>query len=76
MPQAQNHAYEKAIKAYDEVLKAQPGNVAAKTNRAIVARRAEEAGGGAAAAGAGRSSRRTCRPTRRKSIRTRRAASA
>ena len=34
--QAQNHAYEKAIKAYDEVLKAQPGNVAAKTNRAIV----------------------------------------
>jgi Ca-activated chloride channel family protein len=34
--QAQNHAYEKAIKAYDEVLKAQPQNVAAKTNRAIV----------------------------------------
>ncbi len=35
--QAQNHAYEKAIKAYDEVLKAQPDNFAAKTNRAIVA---------------------------------------
>ena len=34
--QAQNHAYEKAIKAYDEVLKAQPDNFAAKTNRAIV----------------------------------------
>ncbi len=35
--QAQNHAYEKAIKIYDEVLKAQPQNEAAKTNRAIVA---------------------------------------
>jgi len=35
--QAQNHAYEKAIAAYDEVLKAQPKNLAAKTNRAIVA---------------------------------------
>ena len=35
--QAQNHAYEKAIKAYDEVLKVEPQNVAAKTNRAIVA---------------------------------------
>jgi len=34
--QAQNHAFEKAIKAYDEVLRAQPGNFAAKTNRAIV----------------------------------------
>ncbi|WP_426409864.1 VWA domain-containing protein [Bradyrhizobium ganzhouense] len=34
--EAQNHAYEKAIKAYDDVLKAQPGNFAAKTNRAIV----------------------------------------
>jgi Ca-activated chloride channel family protein len=34
--QAQNHAYEKAIKAYDEVLKAQPQNLAARTNRAIV----------------------------------------
>jgi Ca-activated chloride channel family protein len=34
--EAQNHAYEKAIKAYDEVLKAQPQNLAAKTNRAIV----------------------------------------
>lgn len=34
--QAQNHAYEKALKTYDEVLKAQPGNAAAKTNRAIV----------------------------------------
>jgi Ca-activated chloride channel family protein len=34
--QAQSHAYEKAIKAYDEVLKAQPDNAAAKTNRAIV----------------------------------------
>ncbi|MGY8679114.1 VWA domain-containing protein [Bradyrhizobium sp. UFLA05-153] len=34
--QAQNHAYEKALKAYDDVLKEQPGNAAAKTNRAIV----------------------------------------
>jgi len=34
--QAQNHAYEKAIAAYDEVLKAAPGHLAAKTNRAIV----------------------------------------
>lgn len=34
--QAQNHAYEKALTTYDEVLKAQPGNAAAKTNRAIV----------------------------------------
>ncbi|MCP4620133.1 MAG: VWA domain-containing protein [Bradyrhizobium sp.] len=34
--QAQNHAYEKAIAIYDEVLKAQPDNAAAKTNRAIV----------------------------------------
>ena len=34
--QAQNHAYEKAIDAYDEVLKAEPQNIAAKTNRAIV----------------------------------------
>ena len=35
--EAQNHAWEKAIKAYDEVLKAQPDHAAAKTNRAIVA---------------------------------------
>ncbi|HEV2156227.1 VWA domain-containing protein [Bradyrhizobium sp.] len=34
--QAQNHAYERSIAAYDAVLKAQPGNLAAKTNRAIV----------------------------------------
>ncbi|KYH01813.1 VWA domain-containing protein [Bradyrhizobium sp. DOA1] len=34
--QAQNHAFEKALKAYDEVLAAQPGNVPAKTNQAIV----------------------------------------
>ncbi|MBR0819879.1 VWA domain-containing protein [Bradyrhizobium liaoningense] len=34
--QAQNHAFEKAIGLYDEVLKAEPGNVAARTNRAIV----------------------------------------
>lgn len=34
--QAQNHAFEKAIQAYDDVLKAQPGNLVAKTNRAIV----------------------------------------
>jgi Ca-activated chloride channel family protein len=34
--QAQNHAFEKAIKAYDEVLNIQPRNTAAKTNRAIV----------------------------------------
>lgn len=43
--QAQNHAFEKAIKAYDEVLKAEPQNFAAKTNRAIVeaALKAQEA---------------------------------
>jgi Ca-activated chloride channel homolog len=35
--QAQNHAFEKAINAYDEVLKAEPQNIAAKTNRSIVA---------------------------------------
>jgi Ca-activated chloride channel homolog len=35
--QAQNHAFEKAIEAYDKVLKVEPRNVAAKTNRAIVA---------------------------------------
>src|SRR5262245_32567469 len=34
--QAQNHAYQKAIEAYDEVLKTQPNNNAARTNRAIV----------------------------------------
>jgi Ca-activated chloride channel family protein len=34
--QAQNHAYEKAIKAYQDVLAAQPGNAAAKINLAIV----------------------------------------
>ncbi|MHC2333587.1 vWA domain-containing protein [Bradyrhizobium sp. USDA 4454] len=34
--QAQNHAYEKAIAAYDEVLKVAPGHVAATTNRGIV----------------------------------------
>jgi Ca-activated chloride channel family protein len=34
--EAQNHAYEKAIAAYDAVLKAQPDHAAAKTNRAIV----------------------------------------
>jgi Ca-activated chloride channel family protein len=34
--QAQNHAFEKAIAAYDKVLKAQPANNAARTNRAIV----------------------------------------
>jgi Ca-activated chloride channel family protein len=35
--EAQNHAWERSIKAYDEVLKSQPGHVAAKANRAIVA---------------------------------------
>ncbi len=40
--EAQNHAYERAIKAYDEVLAAQPDNAAAKTNREIV-RKALEA---------------------------------
>jgi Ca-activated chloride channel family protein len=35
--EAQNHAWEKSMEAYDEVLKAQPGHAAAKTNRAIVA---------------------------------------
>jgi Ca-activated chloride channel family protein len=34
--QAQNHAYEKALKTYGEVLAAQPGNAATKINRAIV----------------------------------------
>src|SRR5262245_11513776 len=34
--EAQNHAYEKAIKAYDDVLAAQPNNEAAKHNKAIV----------------------------------------
>jgi Ca-activated chloride channel homolog len=34
--EAQNHAYEKAIKAYNEVLAAEPNNAAAKHNRAIV----------------------------------------
>ena len=34
--EAQNHAYEKAIKAYDEVLKAEPNNAAARHNKAIV----------------------------------------
>jgi len=34
--EAQNHAFEKAISAYDDVLKVQPDNLAAKTNLAIV----------------------------------------
>ena len=34
--QAHNHAFAKAIKAYDEVLKAQPDHAAAKINKAIV----------------------------------------
>jgi Ca-activated chloride channel family protein len=34
--EAQNHAYEKAIKAYNDVLAAQPNNEAAKHNKAIV----------------------------------------
>ena len=34
--EAQNHAWEKSIAAYDEVLKAQPAHAAAKANRAIV----------------------------------------
>ena len=34
--QAQNHAYETAIKTYDEVLEAAPDHAAAKTNRGIV----------------------------------------
>lgn len=34
--EAQNHAYEKAIAAYDDVLKAQPDHAAARTNRKIV----------------------------------------
>lgn len=34
--EAQNHAYEKAIKAYDEVLAIQPNNAGAKHNKAIV----------------------------------------
>ncbi|HMM91808.1 VWA domain-containing protein [Bradyrhizobium sp.] len=35
--EAQNHAWEKSMAAYDEVLKAQPGHLAAKRNREIVA---------------------------------------
>src|SRR5262245_31483515 len=34
--EANNHAYEKAIKAYEEVLAAEPNHAAAKTNLAIV----------------------------------------
>ena len=34
--EAQNHAYEKAIKAYDDVLAVQPNNDAARHNKAIV----------------------------------------
>lgn len=34
--EAQNHAYEKSIKAYDDVLAVQPNNQAAKHNKAIV----------------------------------------
>src|SRR5262249_56947654 len=34
--EAQNHAYEKAIKAYDDLLAVQPNNAAAKHNKAIV----------------------------------------
>src|SRR5262249_49492365 len=34
--QAHNHAFEKAIKAYDAVLKAQPGHAAARINKAIM----------------------------------------
>jgi Ca-activated chloride channel family protein len=34
--QAQNHAYEKALETYDGILKVQPGNAAARTNRAVV----------------------------------------
>jgi Ca-activated chloride channel homolog len=34
--QAHNHAFEKAIKAYDAVLKARPDHAAAKINKAIV----------------------------------------
>ena len=34
--EAQNHAHEKAIKAYDEVLAIQPNNAAAKHNKAVV----------------------------------------
>jgi Ca-activated chloride channel family protein len=34
--QAQNHAYEKALESYDEILKVQPGNAAAGANRAVV----------------------------------------
>jgi Ca-activated chloride channel family protein len=34
--EAHNHAYDRAIKAYEEVLAQQPNNIAAKTNVAIV----------------------------------------
>ncbi|MGN6460238.1 MAG: tetratricopeptide repeat protein, partial [Pseudolabrys sp.] len=34
--EAHNHSYEKAIKAYDDVLARQPNNAAARTNLAIV----------------------------------------
>jgi Ca-activated chloride channel family protein len=41
--EAQNHAYEKAIKAYEDVLAQQPDNAAAKTNLAIVRQALEAA---------------------------------
>ncbi len=41
--EAQNHAYEKAIKAYEDVLTQQPDNAAAKTNLAIVRKALEAA---------------------------------
>jgi len=41
--EAQNHAYEKAIKAYDDVLAQRPDHAAAKTNLAIVRKALEAA---------------------------------
>jgi Ca-activated chloride channel homolog len=41
--EAQNHAYERAIKAYEDVLQQQPGNAAAKTNLTIVRQALEAA---------------------------------
>jgi Ca-activated chloride channel homolog len=41
--EAENHAYERAIKAYEDVLQQQPDNAAAKTNLAIVHKALEAA---------------------------------
>ena len=52
--EAQNHAWEKSIKAYDEVLKTQPGHLAAKDQSRDRRRTFRGAGGKTPQAGAGR----------------------